>query len=71
MVGVAGTSFFSSVSIAESSLALFLALALARAVVERMAVATFSISFTSGGFVTGGYANADGRMLETNSNFGI
>ena len=47
-----------------------LARALALAVVERTAVATFSTVSFAGGFVDGGYANKVGLALETISRTG-
>lgn len=61
-----------TVSICESSAAAFFLLsrALAFAVVDRTAVATFSNASFVGGFVGAGYANRLGLAFETISNLG-
>ena len=53
-----------------SAAAFFFSLALALAVVDKTAVATFVTVSFFGGFVGAGYANRLGLALEMNSNFG-
>ena len=53
------------------SFSAFLARAFALLVVERTAVATFSITSEVGGFVAGGYAKRLGFAFDTTLNFGI
>ena len=53
-----------------SAAAFFFSLALALAVVDKTAVATFVTASFFGGFVGAGYANRLGLALEMNSNFG-
>jgi hypothetical protein len=60
-----------SPSFAAFSFSLVFSRALALAVVDNTAVATFSTVSLVGGLTAAGYANNAGRALETNSNEGV